>query len=512
MDNTDFSFDNEVNYSRSHRSRRDNKGDKLPLTSEKKVKVSFMDKMRMLFWSIFISCLSIAVPIFTGFVNSIQSQNIMAAFSLSHNILPYSNIQVSGGFFYYAILALAYHFGSLLWVIPFFAFALYVSSLYLYKLCFFFTQHYSFATVACLLFYLANLCIGFGGLYPLQFGMPFFLLGFWYLVKYFCASAKDELFIAYGFIMALALLFEPAFLIFDLVAFLVLIVFNVSHKRIGRGFYQFLCIVFGVMLIGYVAGYFLFNMQLLSVYIKQTVFATLLGFSYGNAILWQSALFQFAVLFATGVVLAVLSGLKNLGNREFRATRSLLVISLVFYAIKICLTQDFQIYHVLIIFPLTLVLIAINLGETSDLDKLDNFFLNYFLKQIYLPLILLVYGLFQPIVTYFMQSPYHTERSLVANYLNKKLSSKDNIYAWDNVASLYILTKSSSSSRYSIPVIYNSSENQTSLDDNLLAQENKYIIVNNSVKVSSTVEKLLKKNYKAISISNVTHFTVYELK
>lgn len=504
LDNTEISLDNNNHYSRSNRNDSE--------FNHEKITVSLIDKMRMLFWSIFISCISVGVPIFTGLSNTIQSQNLMAAFSLSHNVLPYSMIQVNGGFLYYVILAIAYHFGSLLWVIPFFTLTLYLSSIYLYKIVYFFTKHYSFATVICLLFYLFNLCIGFGGFYPVQFGMPFFLIGLFYLLRYFYLSSSDEIFITYGFMMTLALFFEPSFLIFDLIAFVILIGFNLYHKRIGRGIYQFLCLVFGVLAIGYIVGYFLFNMQLLSTYVQQTIFETLLGYSFGNASLWQTALFQFVVLLISGVVLATFYGIKNLFNTQFQSANLLLVVSLIIYAFRICLVRDYQVYHVLEIFPITVILLAINRSqETIDMTG-DNLFFEFFSKHLYLPVILLLFGLLQPVMDYFMTSSYHNDRVVLSTYLKRYLNSKDNIYVWDNRADLYIMTNSHASTKFSIPVIFVSKDNKKLLEDNLLAQENKYIVVNDSVPVASAVKKLLDKNYKLVSVRGVSHFKLYLLK
>ncbi|WP_230937558.1 hypothetical protein [Streptococcus gallolyticus] len=51
--------------------------------------------------------------------------------------------------------------------------------------------------------------LGFGGLYPIQFAMPFVMVSLWFLTKYFADIIKDEAFILYGFAGAAAMLLEP---------------------------------------------------------------------------------------------------------------------------------------------------------------------------------------------------------------------------------------------------------------------------------------------------------------
>ena len=92
-------------------------------------------------------------------------------------------------------------------------------------------------------FYLLNVALGFGGLYPIQFAMPFVMVSLWFLTKYFADIIKDEAFILYGFAGAAAMLLEPRTLVFWALSFLTIIVFNLKQRHFARGFYQLLCII-----------------------------------------------------------------------------------------------------------------------------------------------------------------------------------------------------------------------------------------------------------------------------
>lgn len=76
------------------------------------------------------------------------------------------------------------------------------------------TNKKEIATLISIIFFLINGTLGFGGLYPIQFAMPFVLGAIFFLTRYFAGHSRDEAFILYGFAGAAGALFEARTLIF----------------------------------------------------------------------------------------------------------------------------------------------------------------------------------------------------------------------------------------------------------------------------------------------------------
>ena len=137
----------------------------------------------------------------------------------------------TGGFLYYAVIALAYYLGSTLWLVPIQIVTFYLSGIYFYKLVNYFTNSQRVAVAFSGAFYLLNVALGFGGLYPIQFAMPFVMVSLWFLTKYFADIIKDEAFILYGFAGAAAMLLEPRTLVFWALSFLTFPFFSRCRNR-----------------------------------------------------------------------------------------------------------------------------------------------------------------------------------------------------------------------------------------------------------------------------------------
>jgi len=217
---------------------------------EKKTKISlpWKHKGHILIFSLILSIFSIAVPCFTDFANNIQSQNLYIAKMFANGSLPYSDFFATGGFFYYLLVSLAFRLGSTLWLIPIQFLAYYLSGSYLYKTVMHMTSKKEIATLISIIFYVTNGTLGFGGLYPIQFAMPFVLGAIFFLTRYFAGHSRDEAFILYGFAGTAGALFEARTLIFWILSLVTIFVYNLVNKHFARGFYQVLCILFGNIL------------------------------------------------------------------------------------------------------------------------------------------------------------------------------------------------------------------------------------------------------------------------
>ena len=88
------------------------------LEPSRRTKVPQPHKLYILLLSVLVSCLSVAVPMFTDMANSLQSQNLYIGLMFTQGHLPFTDMFATGGFLYYAVIALAYYLGSTLWLVP----------------------------------------------------------------------------------------------------------------------------------------------------------------------------------------------------------------------------------------------------------------------------------------------------------------------------------------------------------------------------------------------------------
>lgn len=159
-------------------------------TTKYETKVPTLHKSYLLFFSLIISALTIAVPFFTEAANSLQSQNLYIGMMLTKGQIPYSDVFTTGGLLYFVVIALSYYLGTTLWLVFVQAFCFYLSGLYLYKLINYFTSFQKVALAFSIGYYVLSLGLGFGGLYPIQLAMPFVLVSLMVFNQVLCGLDK----------------------------------------------------------------------------------------------------------------------------------------------------------------------------------------------------------------------------------------------------------------------------------------------------------------------------------
>lgn len=513
-------------YSRSSRSARKVSENKSHQEASRRTKVPQPHKLYLLILSVVISCLSVSMPVFTDMANSVQSQNLYIGLMFTKGQLPFTDMFATGGFLYYALIALAYYLGSTLWLVPIQIATFYLSGIYFYKLVNYFTSSQRVAVAFSGIFYLLNIALGFGGLYSIQFAMPFVMVSLWFLTKYFADIIKDEAFILYGFAGAAAMLLEPRTLVFWGLSFLTIIVYNLTQKHFARGFYQLLCIIFGTILVFYTVGYFILNLQVLSSYISQAIVYQFTYFATSDSNFILTLLFQVVVALVSGILLGAFSFGKIIKVANDKVSKWLIFLVFLGFLIIDLLSQSYHFYHLLIVLPFGLLLTAMVLGERYQrhLTKISHrrkksssddkgIFGLYLSRHLYFPILLLIIGVGQPVVSYFLSSRTDSERSTIASYLKKQTSSDDTIYVWDTSSKIGIKSQLASSSQFTSPVVNTTkTSNEKTLEDELLQNLASYIVVNNDEKISDTIKNDISSNYEEVSISGVSGFTVYHKK
>ena len=497
---------------------------------EKKTKISlpWKHKGHILILSLILSIFSISVPCFTDFANNIQSQNLYIAKMFANGSLPYSDFFATGGFFYYLLVSLAFRLGSTLWLIPIQFLSYYLSGSYLYKTVMHMTNKKEIATLISIIFYVTNGTLGFGGLYPIQFAMPFVLGAIFFLTRYFAGHSRDEAFILYGFAGTAGALFEARTLIFWILSLVTIFVYNLVNKHFARGFYQVLCIIFGNILVLYLCLYFILNLQITSDYINQVLVYNFTQLAVEkNDFLLTLAYQSFAVL-GSGLLIGALTTSNHLlGEAKDKSIKWVLLLSFIFTVVYSLFSQSFGLYSMLNIVPYGLVLTALSLDDaikkraerTSHRRRNGNqihtlkVFGIFLSRNYFLPIAVFAFAFAMPIIMFLFNLGNNTERSTVANYLAKNTKKDETIYVYDSSAKIYLESSRKAASQFVLPELNTAkSSHQKALSDTIIQDSAQYIVVQQDTQLPSDVKSTLSKNYKKAPVKGVERYTVYVLK
>ena len=498
--------------------------------TEKKTKISIPRKHKghILILSLILSIFSISVPYFTDFANNIQSQNLYIAKMFANGSLPYSDFFATGGFFYYFLVSLAFRLGSTLWLIPIQTLTYYLSGTYLYKTVMHMTSNKEIATLISIIFFVINGTFGFGGLYPIQFAMPFVLGAIFFLTRYFAGHSRDEAFILYGFAGTAGALFEARTLIFWILSLVTIFVYNLVNKHFARGFYQVLCIIFGNILVLYLCLYFILNLQITSDYINQVLVYNFTQLAVEkNDFLLTLAYQSFAVL-GSGLLIGALTTSNHLlGEAKDKSIKWVLLLSFIFTVVYSLFSQSFGLYSMLNIVPYGLVLTALSLDDaikkraerTSHRRRNGNqihtlkVFGIFLSRNYFLPIAVFAFAFAMPIIMFLFNLGNNTERSTVANYLAKNTKKDETIYVYDSSAKIYLESGRKAASQFVLPELNTAkSSHQKALSDTIIQDSAQYIVVQQDTQLPSDVKSTLSKNYKKAPVKGVERYTVYVLK
>ncbi|MGT2887898.1 DUF2079 domain-containing protein [Streptococcus didelphis] len=496
-------------------------------TTKYETRVPHLNKIHILILSLITSFFSVANPLFLDAANGLQSQNLYIGMMLTKGQIPYSDVFTSGGMVYFFLIALSFYLGTSWWLVLIEGICFYLSGLYFYKLINYFTGHQKVASAFSLLFYLMILIIGFGGLYPLQFVLPFVLISLWFLTKYFANLVKDEAFVLFGFAGALSMLVEPRTLIFWALAIVAIIVFNIKERHFARGGYQLLAAIFGMLLVFYTAGYFVLNLQILGPYLSQAVSYQFSYFRVGDLPLIVSFLVQLAFVFGLGLLTGMVNYFKNHRETSDHFIKWLLSALICIYAVLAIFSQDYATSVLLYVLPFGLVLTSIPIGKEYDRRLQTNSHRRgvkhskgtwsivkiYFAKHCYLPLIVLIVSLVMSGRTYLANHNLHQSRHQVASYLAKNVKNSQQIYVWDTSSQIYLESQKKVASQIASPSVnFKKNSHKKILEDELLQDQADFIVLNTTQKLPDRIKKIIRKKYKPVRSIDVSSFRIYRKK
>ena len=485
-------------------------------------------------FSLVMALTSVVNPLLTDFANPTQMLHLYTGQMLSQGHLPYQDIFATGGFLYYALIALAYFLGSSIWLMLVEFLAFYMSGIYFYKIISFLTKKTEMGMTYTAIFFLLNLALGFGGLYPIQWAYPFMLNALWFLTKYFAGHINDEAFIIYGFFGTLAALIDPRSLIFWVLSFIIIGIYNFLQRHFARGFYQLLCMIFGAILVYYTVGFFVLNMGNLSEYVSQALFYNFKVFALGSDSLLITLPYQLLVLAASGLLLGFLGFFGHLGRvLEFKTVKWLSFFAFIISLILGIFVQTYYVFTLLLALPFGLILTSLVIndrlddgteGETKEVagahrrkrtthESQGGYWASFARRHFQLPLLVMVLGIATPIVLGILSVNVNRERRNVSDYLKANTSNQSIIYVWDKSSKIYLDTGLKSASQFPNPVVNTSTQdNSQKRDDDILQGNARYIVLNKSEKLPKEVSRVVRSNYKKISLDNAEHFLIYQKK
>ena len=319
--------------------------------------------------SLLISLLHVGVPFLTRFATNQQSQNLYAGWAMTKGQVPFGDFYGTNGLLYYAINWL----GSLAgghWILMILqAIALFFAGTYLYRVVRLLVSDKDTAKNVQLLFYFLVLGLGFGGTYVTLFSLPILFASMNFILAYLIGYHKDEGFILYGAIAAVAFLIDPmTSALFYLLAFLGLTAFNIKQKRWARGFYQLLAALLGFSLVFYPIGYITVLNQTFGYAINQVTYVfNALNFTNGQT--FSNVIYYGLLALAFGLVSAFLMSFTKQSSSARRIFRFMgWAGSLVVLAVSIGLPEQGA-YQLLPMLPFVLPLFAIWFsrdGEEND--------------------------------------------------------------------------------------------------------------------------------------------------
>lgn len=526
MSDFDKELDNEaltVHYSRRHRKETLAQTQQLSLETELSDETEIDEVVEArLRWphyvsyallSLMVSASTVVLPYLSMFANGLQVQHLYTGTAMTYGQLPYTHLFATGGFLYYVIIALLSHFGASLALVAVQWLSLFVAGIYFEKSLIRLTNRDDLGQGLTVIFYLLQLALGFGGLYPIQWATPFVLMGFYYLTSYFAGQTKDEIFIAYGLFAGLSVLLDPKTLLFWLWALLFLGIYNLSHKRWARGFYQFLALSFGLAFVIYIALYFMLNLQVLAAAMRQSVLFPLLVPAFELEDLWLSLGFQLGGLLLTGLLTGWL-GFYGIVKGEKLAKWSywLLFFVTLSYSGFALVSQTLWLYPLLYVLPFALLLTGAWLVKRDE-ERRPNLFSRFIIKQAVIPFLAIVVAIAYPIGRGFLEKPLNQERAQVVAYLNKQTEAEDKVYVWDKTSLISLKAGRRSASQLSSPAIYTAHQSQLKrLEDEWLQHKANYLVVNKDMPLTELLAKDLDEHYQEVSGTDFSHFTIYRLK
>ena len=444
-----------------------------------------------------------AFPLWKPVATASQSQNLYSGFAMHHGLVPYNDFYGTGGSIFYLINWLGNTGGStwLLWLFE--IIALLISGILTYHLVSQQTRNHT-ASLTVSVFTLVIIAgLARGGDSPTLFALPFALWGAQFLSQYFQDSSTDRGFIRFGMAAAFALVISPVMSIFFILSALALVIYNISIRRIGHGFYQMLASILGVLLVGYSVAYYSLEAQTVYTSIEQSVLIPFTHFGpSGDLLVTLAKALVLTLIF--GIVAGFVQGLVQLKKGgPARIWYVMLLIGIVGVTTIVVFAQTFDSSNLLAVLPFTVVFAGLSLKDS------DQILLKYLQNRLFAPILAILFVIFTPISYHFMNRTIASEEQNVAQYIQDNAKSSDRVYVVSDGKNINNLTNTISTLD-NVPANYPVKFTQN-YDLKVGKLTDKYVVLQAAQEVPASLKKVLDKDYKVSNYSG-KYFQVYQKK
>lgn len=458
--------------------------------------------------SIVLSLTFYAFPLLNLQPVGVQSQYLYSGMAMQSGLVPYNDFWGSGGLVFYLINWVG-HFGqTTIFLYLFQLLALFVSGLQVYRLISQRTRSRLAARATTGFTLVAIVGLAQGGTAPTLLALPFALWALQFLDRYFRQDSQDEAFIFFGMSGALVLVISPIMTGLWLASSLALLIFNIQNKRIGRGFYQFLALLFGILLVGYAVAFYALNAQVLYTSIEQSIIIPLTSLSItGNT--WMVLLKALAFLLVFGLMTNFIHGIRNLKKAgQTLIWQLLLLITSVGILALVVFSQVFERSNLLAILPLLLLFVSDSLQ--GAVEQRQNILRSYMRAKLFTPILALLFVVGAPFVSQWMHQQVFSEEKQVAQLVKADTSKEDKVLAI--AANKNINLRSQRVASLDVFPSYYPIRFHQNFDLLFSNAENKYIVVQSGQSLSDSVQETLKDSYNKVEVGNVRQFSVYKKK
>ncbi|MTB63481.1 quinol oxidase [Streptococcus sp. zg-86] len=464
-------------------------------------------------WSMFVSFLSVANPFLIQLATGAQSRDLYAGMAMQAGQSPYGQFFGTGGVLYYILTYVGSFFDTSIGLAILQFIVLLIAGIYFYKIAAYFSRSAQIATNLQHWFYVFILALNFGGIQASLFVLPVLMTSLWLLIRYFENAVRDELFILYGIDAAIAVMIYPKSILFWLVATLVLLVYNATHRQMARGVYQALATIFGFLLISYSVGYYTFVEQILGAAIQQTLRYELgVNVSYDG--MWWTVAQVGLFCLLSGFLKHLLQSVMSFGEGQHTYSKVIAILTFLGQSAFLITSSHFVMSQLVLLLPYGFVLALLHHApnEQIDLELEVTTDYSYPKTAFYLPIVLCLLVFLQPAMTYFVEGDLTKERGTIAQYIQEHSRDSELVYAWDDSAQIYLRSKRLSAATIITPTPYlDTQSNQESLSFDLKKNKARYIAVNRNVSMPDSIQSNVDDQYEKVDLGT-EQLTLYEKK
>ena len=444
-----------------------------------------------------------AFPLWQHVATPLQSQNLYSGLAMHQGLVPYNDFYGSGGSLFYLINWLG-NFGGSTWILWLFELvALLISGILSYRLVFQQTRNQMAATIVSAFTLVTITGLARGGDTPTLFALPFALWAAGFIFRYFQEGTTDKGFIRFGMAGAFTFVIAPIMTLFFVLSGVALLIYNLLHRRVGRGFYQLLASILGILLVGYSVAYYALEEQTLYTSIEQSVLIPFSHFGLPDDLLLTLAK-ALVLILVFGIVTGFAQGILQL-KKAGRANiwYVLLLLGIVVVTLIVIFNKSFDSSNLLAVLPYIAVFAGLGVKDS------DQILLKYLQNRLFAPILAVLFVIFTPLTYHFLNHKTFSEENAVVHYLNQHAKTSDRVYAVTagkdiNLKSKRVSTIDTVPSNY--PVKFTQS-----YDLKVEKMSDQYVVLQAGQTVPKSLEKALASHYKVANYSG-EYFRIYQKK